>query len=128
MSKKVMVCVTPQKSCDRLIEQGYNLCTEKKDALFIIHVADYDFKFEEHTEEGEALDYLYEQAFAHRANLTVVRSNDLLGTLVNLVRKNKATHIVVGASGNPDDEHNMVLKLKAKVWDQAEFVVVPALS
>ncbi|MBO5666432.1 MAG: universal stress protein UspA [Firmicutes bacterium] len=125
MAKKIMVCVTQQKSCHRLIKHGHELCTEKKDALFIIHVAGYDFKFEEGSEDAEALDFLYEKAFEYGANLTVVRSNDVLDTLVSLVRKNKASHIVVGEPGNPNDENNMVRNLKKKIWSEAEIVIVP---
>ena len=125
MAKKIMVCVTPQKTCDRLIIQGHELCTEKKDALFIIHVAGYDFKFEAGTEEAAALDYLYEKAFEYGANLTVVRSSDVLDTLVSLVRKNKASHIVMGQSPDPGNENNMPFNLKKKIWSEAEIVIVP---
>lgn len=35
----VMVCVTQQKTCDRLIRYGSNLVKGAKGELFIIHVA-----------------------------------------------------------------------------------------
>ena len=97
--KNVMVCVTQQKTCDRLIRYGNDILGDNKGELFIIHVAHYKFNFLGNTKEGEALEYLYEKALEYGANLTVVRSNDVLETLADLVKKNKITHIVVGESG-----------------------------
>jgi hypothetical protein len=45
------------------------------------------------------LEYLYEKALEYGANLTVVRSNHVLDTLVELVEKNKITDVVMGESG-----------------------------
>ena len=39
----VMVCVTQQKTCDRLISRGSRLTDGKKDELFVIHVTPKSF-------------------------------------------------------------------------------------
>ena len=103
----VMVCVTQQKTCDRLIQYGSNLIKGTKGELFIIHVAPDQDKFLGNNREGEALDYLYEKALEFGANLTVVRSNNILDTLVDLVRKNKIDHVVMGVSGDIVAEENL---------------------
>jgi hypothetical protein len=43
--KNVMVCVTQQKTCDRLIQYGHEFLGDHKGELFIIHVAHQHIKF-----------------------------------------------------------------------------------
>ena len=126
MEKNVMVCVTQQRTCDRLIRYGYDLLSEDKDELFIIHVAHYEFKFLGSTKEGEALEYLYQKAMEYGANLTVVRSNHVLDTLVDLVIKNKISHVVLGESGEIKDEANIITQFQNRVKGIAELIVIPA--
>ena len=126
MSKNIMVCVTQQKTCDRLINYGFQLLEETKGELYIIHVAHYELKFLGNTEEGEALDYLYEKALEYGANLTVVRSNHVLDTLIDLVDKNKIGHLVLGQSGESNDGNNMVSMLEERLSKKTEILVVPS--
>jgi K+-sensing histidine kinase KdpD len=121
-----MVCVTQQKTCDRLIRYGHDILGKEKGELFIIHVAHYQFKFLGNSQEGEALEYLYEKAMEYGAQLTVVRSNDVLDTLIDLVKKYKISHIVLGESGESAEGSNVVQQLTQKVKAQAEVIVVPA--
>lgn len=120
-----MVCVTQQKTCDRLIQFGNEFLGDDKGELFIIHVAHYDINFLGNSKEGEALEYLYEKALEFGANLTVVRSNDVLETLSDLVEKNKITHIIVGESGESESKSNMVKRIEKKIANNAELVVIP---
>jgi K+-sensing histidine kinase KdpD len=124
--KNVMVCVTQQKHCDRLIQYGHEFLGSHKGELFIIHVAHYQIKFLGSSKEGEALEYLYEKALEYGANLTVVRSNDVLETLSDLVAKNKITHVIVGESGETEIKSNMVEQLRKKIQGKAEIVVIPS--
>lgn len=126
MKKNVMVCVTQQKTCDRLINYGFELQENGKGELFIIHVAHYEFKFLGNTEEGEALDYLYEKAVEYGANLTVVRSNHVFDTLVDLVEKNKITHLILGQSGETNEPNNIIGLLEERLKKNTEIIVVPA--
>ena len=124
--KNVMVCVTQQKTCARLIKYGHDLLGNNKGELFIIHVAHYEFKFLGNSEEGEALDYLYEKALEYGANLTVVRSNHVLDTLVELVEKNKITHVVLGESGGNNSEENIIDLFYERIKAKTELIVIPA--
>jgi K+-sensing histidine kinase KdpD len=121
-----MVCVTQQKTCDRLIQYGYEFLNDDKGELFIIHVAHYKFKFLGNSKEGEALEYLYEKALEYGAQLTVVRSNHVLDTLVDLVKKYKITHIILGESGKTAKTDNLVEQLGNRVKNQAEILVIPS--
>jgi Universal stress protein family. len=126
MKKNVMVCVTQQKTCDRLIKFGFEFLGEDKGELFIIHVAHYELNFLGNSREGEALEYLYEKALEYGANLTVVRSNNVLETLVSLVEKNKITHVVMGESGETKISSNVVDQFQKKLLNKAELIVIPA--
>ena len=124
--KNVMVCVTQQRTCDRLIKYGHELLGKSKGELFIIHVAHYKFKFLGNSEEGEALEYLYEKALEFGANLTVVRSNHVLDTLVELVEKNKITQVVLGQSGEDNSENNFIPLFSERIKKNTEVIVIPA--
>lgn len=126
MKANVMVCVTQQKTCDRLIQHGHDLSEELKGDLFIIHVAHYQFKFLGNSKEGEALEYLYEKAMEYGAQLTVVRSNNVEDTLNDLVKKYKITHIVLGESGESQDESNVVSQLTERIKKRAQVIVIPS--
>ena len=121
-----MVCVTQQKTCDRLIQYGHELTEELKGDLFIIHVAQYQFKFLGNSEEGEALEYLYEKAMEYGAQLTVVRSNNVEDTLNDLVKKYKITHVILGESGESEEESNVVAQLTSRIKKRAKVIVVPS--
>jgi len=124
--KNVMVCVTQQRTCDRLIRYGHEFLGKNKGELFIIHVAHYEFKFLGNSEEGEALEYLYQKAMEYGANLTVVRSNHVLDTLVELVEKNKITQVVLGQSGENSTEDSLIELFREKIKDKADLIVIPA--
>ena len=124
--KNVMVCVTQQKTCDRLIKYGHDLLSGDGDELFVIHVAPSEFKFLGNTKEGEALEYLYQKASEYGAALTVVRSGNVLETLAELAKKNKITHVVLGQTGEEANAANFVNRFKKKIEKQAELIVVPA--
>lgn len=126
MAKNIMVCVTQQKTCDRLIKYGYDLLKDTKGELFIIHVAHYEFKFLGNSQEGAALDYLYERALEYGANLTVVRSNHVLDTLVDLAEKNNISHLILGQSGQAHDANNLISLLDDRLSKKTEIIVVPA--
>lgn len=125
MANHIMVCVTQQRTCDRLIQYGHEMSKEKKGDLFIIHVAHYQFKFLGNSMEGEALEYLYEKALEYGAQLTVVRSNNVLDTLVDLVHKYHITQIILGESGETLESNNLVQQLTEQVRKQAEVIVIP---
>ena len=123
--KNVMVCVTQQKTCERLIRKGVELLGGDEGELFVIHVAGRGDPFLGNSKEGEALEYLYEKAKAYEADLTVVRSDNPLETLDELIEKNKITHVILGSSRETIQANNFVLKLKKKIRNRAELVVVP---
>lgn len=93
---KVMVCVTQQKTCERLILEGHKLINSNDDKLYVIHVVNEREKFLENDDDGEALEYLFNVSKKAGANLTVLRSKDILKTMIDFAKDNHITHIVMG--------------------------------
>ena len=106
-----MVCVTQQKTCERLIRKGAEIRDEFGGDLFVIHVAKEGWNFLGKTKEGDALEYLFQKAKTYGANLTVVRSQDVLLTLQDLTKKSEIGIMVLGESNENDDSCNIVNKL-----------------
>ena len=94
----VLVCVTGQKTCEHLILEGAKRAKEVDAALSVIHVAKPGSGVLGNPKEGEALDYLYQIASAYGAEMTVIHSEDIVGTLSQYAKKAGADHIVLGVS------------------------------
>lgn len=122
----VMVCVTQQKTCDRLMKYGHDLTDENGGELFIIHVAPADNKLLDGSEDGEALDYLYDKAIEYGANLTVVRSDNIMRTLLDLVDKHSIKQVVMGETGNVKNRERLITEFEKKVSEKADVFIVPA--
>jgi len=123
--KNVLVCVTQQKTCDRLIRYGKELLEGEGGEFFIVHIAHYEFRFLGESEEGEALEYLYQKSLEYGANLTVVRSNNVLATLVSMVEKNDISIVVMGESRESQVSSNMVEGFRKMINNQAKLIIVP---
>lgn len=125
---RIMVCVTGQKTCQRLINYGSDMRENADDKLYVIHVAPENFSFLGHEREGEALEFLYERAREAGAELTVERSADVMSTLVELVDKNEINQVIVGASGEADRESDFLGRLRQELDQKARLTVVPSVS
>lgn len=123
--KNIMVCVTKQKNCQRLIDYGKSI-TGDEDELFIIHVAHSDFNFLGKTKENEALEYLFNAAMEAGACLTVEKSDNVIEKLVELVQENNIDEVVVGQSGENPGPVNFLTKLRNKLKDDVALIEVSA--
>jgi|SRR5690625_685036 len=114
-NKNIMVCVTQQKTCERLILSGQELLEGKADNLYVIHVVNEDEKFLKHASDGEALEYLFDVSKKVGADLTVLKSNDVTGAIINFARQNSITHIVLGypESAANQEESSFAIRLQA---------------
>ena len=95
---RVLVCVTRQTSCERLIRTGAQFIAEEGGTLSVVHVAPYGANFLGNASEGDALEYLYGIAKKSDADMTVLRADDVVRTLVKHARDKRITHIILGVS------------------------------
>lgn len=122
-NKNVMVCVTQQKTCERLIFRGHQLIESEDDKLYVINVVNENEKFLQNVNDGEALEYLFGVSKKAGADLTVLRSKNVLKAMFDFAKKNNVTHIVMGTPPENRDTNNLsvAFKLERELVD-VEFI------
>ena len=127
MGKKIniLICVTRQKTCERLIKVGRDTAGNGNAQLYAVHVAKKGVNFLGNPDEGEALDYLFQVSKEAGAEMTVLRSEHVVDTLVEFARKSDISVVVLGESaGNTNRDKSIINELKSKLPD-LEFIIVP---
>jgi K+-sensing histidine kinase KdpD len=122
--RNILVCVTQQMTCERLIRKAASIRDDCNGQLFVIHVAKNEWNFLDNVKEGEALEYLFGISKSVGAKLSVLKSDDIVGTIVEFVKDNNIYCIVLGASPENHKENNFSDELKAKLGD-VEIYIVP---
>lgn len=104
---KIMVCVTGQKTCERLIREGARIADEQGGSVHVVHVAMQNSAFLSSgvAQDAEALEYLFRCAQSCSAEISVLRSNDALKTLTKFARNNGISHIVLGVAAGRNGSH-----------------------
>lgn len=121
--KNVMVCVTQQKTCESLILQGGDLLTDSG-SLFVVHVVNENENFLNHSDDGEALQYLFDKSSEVGAELTVLRAKNIVEALIDFAINNYITHIVLGnAMDTKASKNNINYSLK-KALPHVEFTSI----
>ncbi len=109
--KQIMVCVTGQKTCERLITEGDRLAKELGAGLSVVHVARQGAGLlGGDIAEAEALEYLFKVSSEHGAGMSVIRSNEVVPTLVHHARKIKAEVMVLGSSRSAEKDVTAAMK------------------
>lgn len=121
--KKILVCVTQQKTCERLIKKGAFIRDELGGELYIIHVALNGLKFLGNSKEGEALEYLFGISKSVGAELNVLRSDNIQKTIVEFAKEHKITDVIVGEPPQ-DNSSDIISELKHKL-NNAEIHIMP---
>ena len=101
---RVLVCVTGQKTCDRLIQEGARIAGQLDGKVSVVHVAAKGAAILGNHREGEALEYLFRAADEVSAEMTVLRAADALDTLVAFADGQQADCIVVGTASGRDGD------------------------
>lgn len=122
--KNVLVCITQQKTCERLIHKAAELRDELGGNLFVIHVVKNDWNFLDNAREGEALEYLFGISKSTGANLSVLKSDNIVGTIAEFARENKINCIVMGESPNDHKENKFYSELKG-ILTNVEIKIIP---
>jgi K+-sensing histidine kinase KdpD len=115
MSDKIMVCVTQQKSCEKLIHRGSELVKEKNGELFVVHVVKDDWRYFGEMKESDALEYLYDISKNYNAGLSIYKSKRIEETLSKFVKDNNIDEIVMGESLEKVSQQNMIDRLKKRI-------------
>lgn len=123
MQNNIMVCVTQQKTCEKLIKIGYEILKNAEtDSLYVIHVVNENDKLLFNLSDGDALEYLFEITKELGADLVVKRSKDVIATLVDFALEKEITHVVLGSATDITATKNFEQKLRKKL-PEIEFII-----
>ena len=95
---KVLVCVTGQKDCDRLIEAGCSISKEIQNAVVEVFSVLRTSKANEAL--CEELEYLRQKAAEASAEMTIYFDDDPALMTAGFAKQTGAVHIVTGMAGN----------------------------
>lgn len=115
LARNILVCVTQQKTCERLIMKAANIRNELEGDLFVIHVAKNNWNFLDNAKEGEALEYLFGISKSIGANLSVLKSDEIVKTIADFAKEHQIGLIILGQSPNDHKENNFYNELKSKL-------------
>lgn len=111
--ENIMVCVTGQMQCKRLLSYALDLQKDKEQEVYLVHVSVTENK--NFTDSMDALEYLYDQAIKNGASLSVLKpKTTILDTLVDFIKKNHVVSVVMGETREAISENSMIEKLKKK--------------
>ena len=96
----VLVCVTGQKSCERLIVTGAKLAGQDKVPLTVMHVVRTGGNVLGFVNEPEALEYLLRISIEHGADMVIKRADDVANAIEAEARRQNAGVIVAGRAFN----------------------------
>lgn len=123
--KKVLVCVTQQKTCERLIKRGAHISDEISGELYVIHVVLNGWNFLGNSQEGEALEYLFGISKSVGADLTVLRADDIAKTIISFSKEYKISCIVLGEPPQGSKDNNIIQELRKKLYN-TDIYIMPA--
>ena len=93
----VLVCVTVQRECERLILAGKRLADNASVPLHVLHVVEPDASPLGNPDSQEALNSLYALARSAGAEMTLLYDGDVRTAIVNYARQVHAVCVVVGS-------------------------------
>lgn len=117
----LMVCVTGQRSCERLIEKGAYERREGQE-LYVVHCVQEGKNFLNQRSEPDAIEYLYTCASIIDAELAILRANNVIDALVEFAETHGITRIILGASQKQTGD-SFAARLGAKL-NNVEFIIV----
>lgn len=94
----VLVCVTGQRTCERLIRSGAELTGGAPGSLSVLHVARPGQRFLGSEDEANALEYLYQVSRDYGADMALMRSDDICGAISEAAKKRNSAVVLLGAS------------------------------
>ena len=111
--ENIMVCVTGQMQCKRLLSYALDLQKDKEQEVYLVHVSVTENK--NFTDSMDALEYLYDQAVKNGASLSLLKpKTTILDTLVDFIKKNHVVSVVMGETREAISENSMIERLKKK--------------
>jgi len=113
--KNILVCVTQQKNCERLIKKAAEIGKPAGAQIHVLHVARENINFLSGNSDSEALEYLFRCSKAVGANLTVIKSDNVIKAIADYVKENNIDCIILGKSNSKKGSDSFVRQLSANI-------------
>ncbi len=97
----IMVCVTSQLTCDKLIARGMERAAAQAipTELHVVHCVETGRNFLNTPYEADAIEYLFTAAQLAGAGLSMLRADDVVDALVGYAQEHGVGLIILGAAG-----------------------------
>ena len=122
--RNILVCVTQQKTCERLINAAHELVGEYGGKLYVINVVKSELNFLDSARESEALEYLFGISKSVGANLSVLKSDDIPQTIAQYAEENDIGCIIIGKSSSENNSDVFMKKLKSMLKNDIEVKIL----
>ena len=114
----VVVCVTGQKDCDRLIKEG---CKKAQASGYELHVLNVHNPEESFSARGEEFEHLYRTAKTLGADMTILFGKNAPAAAAGFMKKVNAKEIVTGM---PDGRPNGFIVLLHELMPALQLTMV----
>ena len=111
----ILVCVTQQKACERLIRAAAEL-KKNNGILHAIHVTKDNWNFVDNAKDGVAMEYLFSLAREYGAELTILNSDKIPETIAQYAQHYEIELILIG-EGPKGNDSAFVRRLTALLND-----------
>ena len=124
----IMVCVTQQKTCERLIKKGAAMQLGVKGNLYVIHVAKEGTTLNlgnSKNGNGSALEYLFNISKGVGADLTVLWANDITDAIEKFVKDKSIGYIILGEPPDNESDKGVIADLRRDL-SNCEIYIMPS--
>jgi len=118
----VLVCVTDQASCARLIRAGRARADQEKRPLRVLHVRTREKTMMGNPDISSALNDLYRQAREADAEMEIISSPSVADTIADYARRYRAAAVLIGEP-RTDRQPDMYAQLSQRLFGTALEIV-----
>ncbi len=120
-NNRIMICVTRQRNCERLIQKGRSLVSEIGGELYVVHALKPGENYLGNPNEGEALEYLFQVSKEVGAEMNVLRSKNIVKTLTDFANEQQITTMILGAT--PESNANNLVQDLKRLLPSIRFII-----
>ena len=117
----ILVCVTQQKACERLIRAAVEL-KEADGNLHVIHVTKENWNFVDNARDGEVLEYLFTLSKSYGAELTILNSDKIPETIAQYAQHYGIELIMIG-EGPQGNQSSFIKRLSSLLKDTDTMIM-----
>ncbi len=119
--KNIMVCVTLQNTCEKLIEYAQTI-KQDDDSLFVLHVAkNGEIPL---NEKAKTLEFLYSVSHKAGADMTVLYSDSSLNTILQFIREKNINIVILGIPENNYKNNSFISQLEKNLPSEINIILI----